>query len=65
MNVLGSKPGESDAASLGHPGKFTFCFSEDTRPAPRRPPRVELGYGEDDTTVTVMPAEGRANWRSS
>ncbi len=44
MNVLGSKPGESDASSFGHPGKFTLCFAEDPPPAPWEPLRVELGY---------------------
>lgn len=34
MNVLGSKPGESDASSFGHPGKFTLCFAEDPPPEP-------------------------------
>src|SRR3954451_12712964 len=57
MNVLGSRPGESDASSFGHPGKFTLCFAEDPPPAPWRPLRVELGYSEEDTTVTVVPAE--------
>jgi len=33
MNVLGSKPGESDASSFGHPGKFTLCLAEDPPPA--------------------------------
>ena len=44
MNVLDSKPGESDASSFGHPGKFTLCFAEDPPPAPWEPLRVELGY---------------------
>ena len=34
MNVLSSKPGESDASSLGHAGKFMLCFAEDPPPAP-------------------------------
>jgi hypothetical protein len=58
MNVLGSKPGESDASSFGHPGKFTLCFAEDPPPAPWRPLRMELGYFEEDTTVTLVPCEG-------
>ena len=58
MNVLGSKPGESDASSFGHPGKFTLCFAEDPPPAPWRPLRMELGYFEEDTTVTMVPVEG-------
>lgn len=58
MNVLDSKPGESDASSFGHPGKFTLCFAEDAPPEPWEPLRVELGYAHEDTTVTVLPVEG-------
>jgi hypothetical protein len=58
INALGSKPGESDASSFGHPGKFTFCFAEDPPPAPWHPLHVELGYDENDTTVTVLPSDG-------
>ena len=58
MNVLGSKPGETDASSFGHPGKFTLCFAEDPPPAPWKPLRIELGYVEEDTTVTMVPVEG-------
>ena len=58
MNVLGSRPGESDASSFGHPGKFTFCFAEDPPPAPWQPLSVRLGYAAGDTTVTVLPSEG-------
>ena len=58
MNVLGSKPGESDASSFGHPGKLTLCFAEAPPPAPWAPLRVELGYDEADTTVTLVPTEG-------
>jgi hypothetical protein len=58
MNVLGSKPGESDASSLGHPGKYSFCFAESAPPAPWEPIRVEAGYALEDTTVTMIPVEG-------
>jgi len=58
MNVLGSIPGESDASSFGHPGKYTFCFAEDPPPDPWQPLHVQLGYEPGDTTVTVLPTEG-------
>jgi hypothetical protein len=58
LNVLGSVPGVSDASSFGHPGKYTFCFAEDPPPAPWEPLHVQLGYGPEDTTVTVLPTEG-------
>jgi hypothetical protein len=57
INALASRAGESDASSFGHPGKYTFCFAEDPPPEPWRPLRVELGYGVDDSTVTVLPSE--------
>lgn len=58
MNVLGAKSGGLDGTSLGHPGKFTFCFAESTPPDGWAPLRTELDYPEDDTTVTVLAAEG-------
>lgn len=58
MNVLGSKPGETDASSFGHPGKFSLCFAEDPPPSPWEPIRRQLGYKLEDTTVTVIPVEG-------
>jgi hypothetical protein len=57
-NVLGAIPGAGDATSIGHPGKLSFCFAERRPPQPWRPLRVELGYREDDTTVTVVASEG-------
>ena len=57
MNVLGAKTGGMDGSSLGHPGKYSFCFAEDDPPDSWVPLRVDLGYPEDDTTVTVIAAE--------
>jgi hypothetical protein len=58
MNVLGSKPGESDASSFGHPGKYTLCFAEDPPPAPWLTLSEQLGYAPGDTTVTMVAVEG-------
>jgi hypothetical protein len=58
MNVLGAKTGGMDGSSLGHPGKYTFCFAEEAPPEGWAPLRVELGYPEEDSTVTVLAAEG-------
>jgi len=57
LNVLGSTPGDSDASSFGHPGKYTFCFAEDPPPEPWQPLHVQLGYAPGDTTVTILPTE--------
>ena len=47
-NALGSRPGESDASSFGHPGKFTLCFAEDPPPAPWQP--LSVGSGTPPAT---------------
>jgi hypothetical protein len=33
-NVGGGRPGGVDRATLGHPGKYTFCFAEEKPPHP-------------------------------
>ncbi|MDE0652933.1 MAG: hypothetical protein OXI26_04735 [bacterium] len=57
-NVFGARTGEMDASSIGHPGKFTLCLAEDEPPAPWEPLRMELGYGIEDSTVTILGTEG-------
>lgn len=57
-NVFGARTGEMDASSIGHPGKFTLCLAEHEPPAPWEPLRVELGYGLEDSTVTILGTEG-------
>ena len=46
-------PGESDASSFGHPGKYTFCFAEDQPPSGWEPLHVQLGYNAVDQLTTV------------
>jgi len=57
MNIGGARPGSSDMALLGHPGKFTYCLAEDEENSPFPPLHVSLGYQEDDSVVTVVGAE--------
>ncbi len=57
-NALGAKTGKLDASSVGHPGKYTFCFAERPPAAPWQPLQVEKGYLPEDTTVTIMATEG-------
>jgi len=57
INIGGAKPGESDMALLGHPGKFTYCLAEDEEHSPFAPMHQDLGYAPDDTVVTVIGAE--------
>lgn len=56
-NFLGSRRRGTDGSSIGHPGKLSYCLAEDEGQVPWPPLHVELGYGPDDTSVTVLAAE--------
>jgi peroxiredoxin len=56
-NVGGGRPGEIDKCTLGHPGKYTFCFGENEEASPWPPLHVERGFAADDSTVTLYAAE--------
>ena len=57
INIGGGRPGTSDMALLGHPGKFTFCLAEDEENSPFPPMHMDLGFETDDSVVTVIGAE--------
>ncbi len=57
MNIGGARPGTSDMALLGHPGKFTYCLAEDEETSPFPPLHVARGFDPDDSVVTVIGAE--------
>ena len=57
INIGGARPGESDMALLGHPGKFTYCLAEDEEHSPFTAMHTDLGFAPDDTVVTVIGAE--------
>ncbi|MDQ1396848.1 MAG: hypothetical protein QOG64_2107, partial [Acidimicrobiaceae bacterium] len=61
QNVGGAWPGETDRATQGTSAKFSFCFAENDEESPWEPYRVSQGYQRDDTTVTVVAAEGPHN----
>ena len=56
INVLGGLPGQFDRATLGHAGKFTFCFAEDEEDSRWIPLAVERGIEAGRAAVTVMSA---------
>ncbi len=58
MNVLGARSDHLDGSSLGHPGKYTMLVAEEAPPEGWDPLRVEVGYDEADTTVTMLASEG-------
>ena len=57
-NVGGGRPGEADRATLGNPGKYTFCFAEDESDAGWEPLSVSRGFARGQSTVTLFQGEG-------
>jgi len=50
-----------DRATQGQPAKYTFCCAENEEASPWAPLHVERGYTPDQSTVTVVGAEGTMN----
>jgi hypothetical protein len=61
QNVGGATAGETDRATLGHAGKFTYCLAENEAESPWEPLHVERGFGRDESTVTVLGAAAPSN----
>lgn len=57
-NVGGGRPGGVDRATLGNPGKYSFCFAEDEEGSPWEPLAVERGFKEGTSTVTLFAGDG-------
>jgi thiol-disulfide isomerase/thioredoxin len=57
-NVGGGRPGEIDRATLGNPGKYTFCFAEDEAGSPWESLAVERGVEPSRSAVTLFAGEG-------
>jgi hypothetical protein len=58
INIGGGRPGVSDMALLGHPGKFTYCLAEAEEESPFPPLHTSLGFDASDSVVTVLGCEG-------
>ncbi len=57
-NVGGGRPGGIDRATLGNPGKYTFCFAEDEAGSPWEPLHVERGAPAGTSAVTLFAGDG-------
>ncbi|MEM7112129.1 MAG: thioredoxin family protein [Chloroflexota bacterium] len=57
-NVAGGKPGGVDRATLGYPGKYTFCFAEREQDSPWESLAVQKGFAAEDSTVTLIAGGG-------
>ncbi len=61
QNVGGARPGREDRATLGHPGKYTYCLAENEAASPWEPLSVERGFVPGTSTVTVCASEAPHN----
>ena len=53
----GGYPGRLDRATLGHPGKLSFCIAEDEEASPWEPLHVERGLAPGSSAVTLLAAD--------
>jgi hypothetical protein len=60
-NLGGDLPGETDMATHGQSGKYTFCIAENEADSPWPPFHVERGFAATDSTVTVIGASPAHN----
>lgn len=57
-NIGGGRPQEVDRATLGNPGKYTYCFAEDEEGSSWEPLAVERGVAPGRSAVTVFAGFG-------
>jgi hypothetical protein len=58
VNLGGAYPGKTDMATMGQPGKYTFCFAESTNASPVPFYHVRKGFKEEQSAVTVLGVSG-------
>jgi hypothetical protein len=61
MRNIGGAVGDVDRATLGSPGKYTFCLAEAEEESPWEPHSVSLGYEAGEDVVSVMGVESFVN----
>ncbi len=57
-NIGGGRPQEVDRATLGNPGKYTYCFAEDEEGSCWEPLSVERGLAPGVSAVTAFAGYG-------
>jgi len=57
MNIGDARPGVSDMALLGHPGKFSYCLAEDETASPWESLGRSFGDDPEESSVTILGAE--------
>src|SRR5262249_58392909 len=57
-NIGGGRPQEVDRATLGNPGKYTYCFAEDEEGSCWEPLSVERGVKRGQSAGTAFAGVG-------
>lgn len=58
INVLGTRAGDLDKATIGHPGKYAWCVAENEELSPWEPLHVTRGQPLETSAVTVAAGLG-------
>ena len=56
INATGSRSGEIDKATLGHPGKYTWCMAEAEDISPWGPLQTDRGLSGSDSAISLFAA---------
>lgn len=54
INITGAIPGVLDKATMGHPGKYTWCISEAEEVSPWEPLHAERGVDPAHSAITLF-----------
>ncbi|HXC80076.1 MAG TPA: hypothetical protein VNU19_23855 [Candidatus Acidoferrum sp.] len=61
INIGGGRPGQLDFATLGFPGKYTFCCAENEEANPWQPHHMTEGLPEEQSSATVFGIQALHN----
>jgi len=61
LNIGGAKPVEMDKATMGHPGKYTYCMAENEPASPWPSLAADRGFDPGVSTVTMTGSEAPHN----
>lgn len=56
-SIAGARPGGLNPATLGHPGSFTFCLTENVADSPWPPIHTSFGFDRSESVVSVYAAD--------
>ena len=57
QNIGGARPGGLDPATIGQPGKYSYCYTENTELSPWPELHVDRGFAAEESTVTLYAAD--------